>query len=317
MLIWGLGLKAQQTEVSFTPDTTSFAIGNQINALLTVKAPRDSVVEWQVVADTIGKLEVVWKSKIDTLLSNNYNVFTQNYKLTSFDSGSYMLKPLRFKIGEEVYYTQPKMLNVTTVKVDTTKQKMYGIKGNIYVGYTFWEILPYILIALAVVVFIYMIYYFWRNQKPKKKKIYVPKIPPYDVAMKNLKELDKTELLKEGNIKEYYGRLTNILRKYIEDDHNVSAMEFTTDEIMDSIEGVDVLKDSKSRIKELLSQSDFVKFAKFKPEEGKHYYFRNLAENVIIESSEALTKQKLEIEKQQLELKKKKEVTNNNNTKDE
>ena len=290
LVVFSLNLNAQETEVQFTPDSTKFLIGEQINVLLQAKAPKDSVIEWPLLTDTIGKLEVVSRSKIDTLLKEDYQIISQNYKLTQFDSGSYMLNPVRFKIGNTIMYTKPKMLDVTTVAVDTTKQKMYDIKGNIQVGYTFMELLPYILLFLLIVILIYLGYHFWKNRKPQEKKIVIPKIPPFDMAMQNLKKLDEARLLKEGNVKEYYVRLTDILRRYIEDELDIPAMESTTGEIMDSIKNKEVSKDTKERIEELLKESDFVKFAKFEPESGKHPYFRKSTEDIIIESHSLVSK---------------------------
>ena len=284
LIAFSLNLSAQEAEVQFTPDSTRFVIGDQINVLLQAKAPKDSVIEWPLLTDTIGKLEVVSRSKIDTLLKDDYQIISQNYKLTQFDSGSYVLNPVRFKIGNTVMYTKPKMLDVYTVAVDTTKQKMYDIKGNIEVGYTFMEILPYILLFLIVAALIFLAFYMWKKRQPKQKKVYVPKIPPFDMAMQNLKELDEARLLKEGNVKEYYVRLTDILRKYIEDELGIPAMESTTREIMAKIKHKKISKETKANIKELLKESDFVKFAKYEPESGKHPYFRKSTEDIIIEA---------------------------------
>jgi len=302
LVVLSLNLSAQESEVQFTPDSIKFLIGEQINVLLQAKAPKDSVIEWPLITDTIGKLEIVSRSKIDTLFKDDYQIISQNYKLTQFDSGSYMLKPVRFKIGNTVMYTKPKMLAVTTVVVDTTKQKMYDIKGNIEVGYTFMEILPYILLLVLFFILIYLGYRYWKKLKPKEKKIIVPKIPPFDVAMENLKKLDEARLLKEGNIKEYYVRLTDILRRYIEDELKIPAMESTTREIMAKIKHKNISKETKSNIKELLKESDFVKFAKFEPESGKHPYFRKSTEDIIIESHSLVTeKAELETSNQKLE----------------
>ncbi|MCK5782184.1 MAG: hypothetical protein KAH10_06310 [Flavobacteriales bacterium] len=279
-----LQIQAQETAVMFKPDTTGFVIGDQINVLLQAEAPKDSIIVWPILPDTIGKLEVVSRSSIDTLFKDNFQIISQNYKLTQFDSGSYVLNPVRFRIGDKVMYTKPKMLNVSTVAVDTTKQKIFGIKGNIHVGYTFWEILPYILLFLIVVAMLLLAYYFWKKHKPKERKVFIPQIPPYDLAMQHLKKLDEARLIKDGNVKEYYVRLTDILRRYIEDEFHIPAMESTTLEIMDSIRDNEIGKEAKEKIEELLKESDFVKFAKYTPSAGKHPYFRKTTEEIIVES---------------------------------
>ena len=312
LVAFSLNLSAQEMEVQFTPDSTKFLIGEQINVLLQAKAPKDSVIEWPLLTDTIGKLEVVSRSKIDTLLKDDYQVISQNYKLTQFDSGSYMLNPIRFIIGDSVMYTKPKMLDVGTVVVDTTKQKMYDIKGIIEVGYTFMELLPYILLFLLFAILLYLGYRYWEKLKPQEKRVFIPKIPPFDTAMHNLKKLDEARLLKEGNVKEYYVRLTDILRNYIEDELDIPAMESTTFEIMNSIKTRKISKDTREKIEELLKESDFVKFAKFEPESGKHPYFRKSTEDIIIESHSHLVEDaSTTLSNQQREASNQKQATSN------
>lgn len=273
---------AQKTEVGMYIDSTKFIIGDQINAILKVKTENKELVKWPELKDSLSSLEIVSKTKIDTLVENNYKTLSQSYKLTQFDSGTYILKPIAIKIGDSTFYTKQKTLQVSSVEVDTTKQKMYDIKQNIYVGYSFWEILPYILILFVLGVMLYMFYFYWKKQKNKEKPVSVPKISPFDFAILSLKKLDEGNYLKNGNIKEFYVKLTDILRRYIEDEHDIPTMESTTDEIMVSVQRIDFSKEIKDKIRELLKESDFVKFAKYKPEERKHAYYRNTAEQIIL-----------------------------------
>lgn len=273
---------AQKTEVGMYIDSTKFIIGDQINAILKVKTENKELVKWPELKDSLGSLEIVSKTKIDTLVENNYKTLSQSYKLTQFDSGTYILKPIAIKIGDSTFYTKQKTLQVSSVEVDTTKQKMYDIKQNIYVGYSFWEILPYVLILFVLGVMLYMFYFYWKKQKNKEKPVSVPKISPFDFAILSLKKLDEGNYLKDGNIKEFYVKLTDILRRYIEDEHDIPTMESTTDEIMVSVQRIDFSKEIKDKIRELLKESDFVKFAKYKPEERKHAYYRNTAEQIIL-----------------------------------
>ena len=296
IFIYSLNLNAQETEVQFTPDSTKFKIGEQINVLLQVKTSVNDSISWPLLTDTIGEFEVIARSKIDTLINNDYQIVSQSYKLTQFDSGSYVLTPIRFQIGDSIYYTKPKMIDINTVVVDTTKQKMFSIKGNIHVGYTFWEILPFILTFIIVLAFIYMAYYLWMKRKPKEHKKLIPKIPPYDLAMINLKRLDEANLIKDGKIKSYYVELTDILRTFIEKEHGILALESTTDEIMLDLSNVDISKETKLSIKELLTQSDFVKFAKHIPSEGKHPYFRKTTEDIINNSRLIIVNNDIKIE---------------------
>jgi len=282
ILFLAVALNAQ--EVEFTPDTTRFVIGEQVNFKLKAEADKALNVEWPVLNDTIGQLEVISRSVIDTTYKDNLQIIEQNYTLTNFDSGSYVLNPVRFKIGDSILYTKPKMIEVYSVEVDTTKQKLYPIKDNIEVGYSLEEILPYLLLLLLIIVVAFVAIYFYRKYINKERIEEEIKVPPFEMAMTGLKNLDKADLIAKGEIKEFYVRLSDILRRFIEDEHRLPAMESTTDEILDELKRLDFTKEIKANIKDLLVESDFVKFAKYQPETGKHDYYRKLTEELIVET---------------------------------
>lgn len=290
LFLFGATLMAQ--EVEFTPDTTRFVIGEQINFKLKAKSDKNTTIDWPVLNDTIGELEVITRSKIDTTFKGDLQIIEQNYKLTHFDSGSYVLNPVRFKIGDSILYTKPKMIEVYSVAVDTTKQKLYPIKSNIEVGYSFREILPYILIWLFLMLLVFGGIYFFKKHQAKEKVVEEIKIPPFDSAMMGLKELDKEDLINKGEIKEFYVRLTDILRRFIEDEHKIPAMESTTDEIMEGIKYLNLSKDTNSKIDELLVESDYVKFAKYKPKLGRNLHFRESTEAIIKETRLSIEEEK-------------------------
>ena len=71
-------------------------------------------------------------------------------------------------------------------------------------------------------------------------------------------------------MKEYYSRLTDIVRVYIEGRFDVTAMEMTTDEILDARD-IDALEQEvKKELRDILMRADLVKFAKFLPTPEEH-----------------------------------------------
>ncbi|PIE99005.1 MAG: hypothetical protein CR961_01375, partial [Polaribacter sp.] len=98
-----------------------------------------------------------------------------------------------------------------------------------------------------------------------------PKIPPYELAIQELKALDEKLLWQNNKIKEYYSELTDILRTYIEDEFGVPALESTSDEIVKKLSRLHRKKqiiapnETLNRLSKLLQTSDLVKFAKMKP----------------------------------------------------
>ena len=67
-------------------------------------------------------------------------------------------------------------------------------------------------------------------------------------------------------MKNYYSRLTDIARTYIELRYKIPAMEKTTDELMSSMHKGMMKQSLKKDLNEILVLSDFVKFAKAQPD---------------------------------------------------
>ena len=88
---------------------------------------------------------------------------------------------------------------------------------------------------------------------------------PHQRAMKEIETLRAEHRPSEENqesLKQYYTRLTETLRKYIEERYGFSAMEMTSSEI---IEHLTQSPDAKSldELRHLFQTADLVKFAKY------------------------------------------------------
>jgi len=90
-------------------------------------------------------------------------------------------------------------------------------------------------------------------------------LPPHEIALQALEELKNEKLWQKGLIKEYYTRLTDILREYIEVRFNIRAIELTTWEILQSFKNSTISRNDKEMLSEILELADLVKFAKALP----------------------------------------------------
>jgi hypothetical protein len=91
--------------------------------------------------------------------------------------------------------------------------------------------------------------------------------PAHEVAYQRLRELVAQDLVAQGMIKEFYERISNILRHYIEDRFDLRAPERTTEEFLFELGSSNALESpDKERLKEFMTHCDLVKFAKFQPE---------------------------------------------------
>ena len=90
-------------------------------------------------------------------------------------------------------------------------------------------------------------------------------IPPYELAIQLLEKLRDEKLCERGQEKEFYTRLTDILRSYIDSRFGINAMEMTTTQIIESLNNNNETICSKSYVEQVLEIADFVKFAKVRP----------------------------------------------------
>ena len=121
-----------------------------------------------------------------------------------------------------------------TVAVDTTKQKMFDIKPLVEVEKTRGSWINYVLYALLVLIVTGgLLYGFVFRKKPLTEEEKEALLPPYDRAILALKKLDESRHLIQSEYKAYYTQLTAIIRFYLEEDANISALESTTNELIE------------------------------------------------------------------------------------
>ena len=85
---------------------------------------------------------------------------------------------------------------------------------------------------------------------------------PHQKAMKEIEQIKADKMVTSENQKEYYTKLTDTLRKYIEERYGFSAMEMTSSEIIDRLMA-DSDQQRLDELRQLFTTADLVKFAKY------------------------------------------------------
>ncbi len=247
-------------------DTTKIRIGEQINYQITIENANTGVLFPELELDSLNRIEVVSSLPIDTLKEK----LIKRYVLTSFDSGQYVIPQQRIGIWSQLYLTDSLVIDVATVAVDTTKQAMFPIKAIQNEPYTFADFKKYLWWLLAGLLVLAIILYFVLRKKKTIEEIEAA-IPPYELALKRLNELDAKQLWQKNKIKQYYVELTDIVRTYIERELSIPAMESTTVELISTISDfnqsstLDIPNEAIDKLNRLLKDADLVKFAKYRP----------------------------------------------------
>ncbi len=260
------------SQVTTEVDTTKIRIGEQINYKIKVEADSTALVVFPE-GQTFSPLEAVEALEIDTTKKDSKFKLSRIYKLTHFDSGSYTIPRQKIIIGEKPFYTDSLRVDVGTVEVDTTKQKLYDIKPIIEVeksSSNWWIWLLVILAAIALIGFL-LWWFVWR-EKPLTEEEEIALLPPYDRAKLALKKLDNSQYLIRSEVKEYYSELTMIIRKYLDEKVYERSLESTTDELINRLQLLKegnqfpFSKETLHNLETILKRADLVKFAKSAPD---------------------------------------------------
>jgi hypothetical protein len=269
-------------------DTNSGLIGDHIHLKLSAEINKDYLVTFPALSDSIGKLQIIAKSKIDTIKNNNFITLNQNITITAFDSGYFQIPQLYFILqrkGDSTTIpsaTDALSLTFHSVAIDTTKP-IKDIKPPLDVPFDIFDYIWYFVVLILIVAGTYfgLRYYKLHKNKIQEKPKYDPKIPAHIQALLDLEKLEQERLWQNGKVKEYYSALTDIFRLYIERRFAFPALESTTNEILYQIEqfisGEQILKN----LKYVLETADLVKFAKEIPAPNINDEILKLTRNII------------------------------------
>ena len=252
-----------------TLDSSRIAVGSVATLTLEVRVPAGTSVTWPVLPDSLGKLEVLERTEVDTAREAGGVVYRQQARITGFDSGMFAVPALSFPTGVAALQTAPVPLLVETVPVDTTKA-FRPIKDILEVPRSWLDYWPYLLAGLLL---LSALLYFLLRQKGKPSSIAKPRGSenPSTAALRALQELEKSGLAERGAMGEFFTRASDILRHYLESRFGIPALEEPTDSMLRTIHQRDALKPQAGVLRQFFLTADLAKFAKATPtlEESK------------------------------------------------
>ncbi len=260
-----------QVGVEARIDSIQMLIGQQAHVTLSATTPANAKVVFPSFKsrDTlVAGVEVLTVSKEQTEdIDNGQQRWTRVYTLTSFDGKLYYLPPFKVKVNGKEYQSKSLALKVLEVEVDTTKMNQFfgpkDVQDNPFLwsdwSLVFWlSVLMLLLLGAAGYLYIRL-----RDNKPLIKSFkLVKRLLPHQKAMKEIEQIKADKMVASENQKEYYTKLTDTLRRYIEERYKFSAMEMTSSEIIERLMR-DGDQKSLDELRQLFMTADLVKFAKY------------------------------------------------------
>ena len=257
-----------QVKVESSLSAVEMLIGQQVQITVAATADKDADVEFPKEAAFPVGVEFMGAIEMPDEEADNGQLRRQRgYVITSFEDTLYYLPPMTVKVNNQDYQTNQLALKVLTVEVDTTNYENYfgpkDVQDNPFMweewSLSFWlSILMVVLLAIA-----YYLYLRLRDNKPVIARIRIVKrLLPHQKAMKAIEEIKAERMVTAEDPKEYYTRLTDALRKYIEERYGFSAMEMTSSEIIERLMASGD-QQSLAELSQLFQTADLVKFAKY------------------------------------------------------
>lgn len=281
-------LSAQKATVRATVKPSDILIGEQAVVDLEVIVPKGRDVIFPNYSDTlVTGIEVLQAFKVDTLETEVWTL-SQKYLITSFDSTLYHIPYMEVIDGADTIRSNdfgfkvsaPQLSDSTLAyleklhraevdSIDFEKLGIHDIKPVMAEDFVWTDYLEYVYIPLLLlIVFALMVVaYYFITKKKKKGYYFTPKIilPPHVIAVEALDKLKAKKLGQQGQEKEFYTELTNILRQYVAGRYAINAPEMLTDDILIAVNQVAETKSSTESLRQILTLADLVKFAKFQP----------------------------------------------------
>lgn len=262
ILIFQNYIISQNIIITAKSDSTEIRIGSATKINLNAKFNSPTKIIWSGLKDSIGAIAILEKSEV-VRKEKEENV---TIIISAYEAGKYNFQIPILAISKNEttqVFSNAIILQVKSIQIDTTKP-FKDIKPPKTLPISLEEILFWFGIIVLIVALTYAIIYFWKKRKLKtgELKIEEEKIPPFDLAMQKLNEIEKAKIWQNGNLKKYYSDVTMVVREYFENEFKISALESTTNEFLKDLKVGNFNKNILDKIKESFELADLVKFAK-------------------------------------------------------
>ena len=263
---------AQEARIAMTVDTTLIHVGDPVTVRLSVDHPEGWTVEWPDSFE-VAPFEVLHAGLGTPVAAADGDGFhsTATLVVTSFELGELELPAIAIPVTASdgttrTLITDPFRIGVESVGLDESGD-LRDIKGPLSLSRSWWTVLLWVVLALALAGGV--AYYLHRRRRaaPESRPA-VPRAPPrpfHELALEALRALEKSSLLERGQVKEYHVRISEIIRRYIEGQFEVPALELTTGEVADGMRRAVLGAPITEAFQGFLERCDLVKFAKLRP----------------------------------------------------
>lgn len=271
--------------VAATLSTNRLLVGDAVDLTIRVENPGDSRVDWPEFDNPPGVVVrgIVSESTTPALAEKTWRVTSLRPGIHSVVTGSIEL----VRGGEVATRLTLPMLTWETMSLlegTNAQPREYKALAEWPASRRIW----WILLALAIVTLLAIAAALVARRflKPASGAPPPPPEPPHLVALRALEELAGPQWLNDEKVEPFYVRVSLVIRTYLEDRFGLRAPERTTEEfIRDASSSRDLNADQQNLVGSFLTESDLVKFAKFRPQVPDMERALGAAKKLVVETA--------------------------------
>lgn len=254
-------------------DRSTILIGDVFRYSVIVTHDADVTLYMPELAANLGMFEIRDYKVLEPVQKEGKTVSQTNYLLSTFDTGEFPIPELQIGYNTSAdstlrfIKTEPLTITVSSLNPEE-KGDIRDIKAPLTPPREYRQYIIMGLILLAVVAAVVVLIYYIKRRKAGKALLpswQKPPRPVHEIALEELQELTQSDLLATGQVKEYFIRLADIIRRYIEGRFFIIATEMTTSQLTDKMREERIETFYVDMTGEFLSSCDLVKFAKYIP----------------------------------------------------
>ena len=255
-------------------DKKEITIAQRVNLSISVDIEEDYEVELPAFGDKLEQFGIVdYHNTQPELKGNNRKLIKRTYILEPFLSGDYTITPMKilfFKKDEKEtgkHFIETPEITIKVISLlpeDMKDLKLHDILPPLPYprSYMIWI---YGSVGIFLIVILAGGYIYYRRRLSNRVTTET-RLKAHEIAYNELRELVDENLIDSGDIKQFYLRLSAIVRRYIENRFGLRAPEQTTEEFLTGLENADEFpSEYKPLLRDFLRHCDLVKFARFEP----------------------------------------------------
>jgi hypothetical protein len=261
-------LRSGHLSVQLILSSSQISIADHLQLTLTATAPEDLEISFPEFSGSVGDFTLADAASAPKELIGAQIRQSRTLTLSPYLPGQYTIPEMKVSAKNKLAEDRQAEVTIPSRTIPVTSFLQSDEKdpqiADIFPPVA--QPLPtlyYLLAGCAVVLVLALLLYFYRRHVRHK-----PPPPPVALHVAALAEIDQLlqEQGKNFDFAHFYGRLSLILRHYIEARFGLKAAEQTTEEFLDSLRHYPVFSEKqKELLRDFLGRCDLIKFARIIP----------------------------------------------------